>query len=104
MIHKSDGQRTIENYMQIVWSIRHFKHYLRDVHFTIYTDHKPLVGLQKLPVGNEQRTRWALDIDPLDWTIVHRAGKKHANADVMSRIPPSSVSSISNDSQNVNTL
>ena len=81
----------------IVWSIRHFKHYLRDVPFTIYTDHKPLVGLRKLPVDNERRTRWALDIDPLDWTIAHRAGKKHANADAMSRIP--SVNAITNDSE-----
>ena len=43
----------------IVWSIRHLKHYLRDIHFTINTDHKPLVGLQKLPAGNERHTRWA---------------------------------------------
>lgn len=35
------------------------------------------------PTG--RRARWALEIDPYDWTIEYRQGKKHANADSMSR-------------------
>lgn len=34
------------------------------------------------PTG--RRARWALEIDPHDWTIEYRQGRKHANADSMS--------------------
>ena len=46
----------------IVWSIRHFRHYFACSSFTIVTDHKPLVGLRKLPVHSDRtgrRSRWA---------------------------------------------
>ncbi len=72
----------------IVWSIRHFRHYLQFVEFTIITDHKPLVGLRKMPIENDptgRRARWAVEIDPLNWIIVHKAGKSHTNADALSR-------------------
>ena len=74
----------------IVWSIRHFRHYLVSAPFTIVTDHKPLVGLRKLPVQNDRtgrRSRWALELDPYDWVITHRDGKRHSNADALSRCP-----------------
>ena len=77
----------------IVWSVRHFRHYLLTSKFTIITDHKPLVGLRKLPVSHDARTatsrrsRWALELDAFDWVIEHREGTRHANADALSRIP-----------------
>ncbi|XP_041462201.1 uncharacterized protein LOC121413446 [Lytechinus variegatus] len=77
----------------LVWSVRHFRHYLLTSKFTIITDHKPLVGLTKLSVGHDagiatsRRSRWALELDTFDWIIVHREGAKHANADALSRIP-----------------
>lgn len=74
----------------IVWAVRHFKHYLLATPFTIITDHKPLVGLRKLPITHDnsgRRSRWALELDPFDWVIEHKEGAKHANADALSRIP-----------------
>ncbi len=77
----------------IVWSFRHFRHYLSNCPFTIVTDHKPLVGLRKLnfdidPTG--RRGRWAMELDPYEWLIIHKDGKRHTNADAMSRIPVNS--------------
>ncbi len=72
----------------IVWSIRHFKHYLQFTEFTIYTDHKPLVGLRKMPLDNDptgKRARWGLEIDPLEWSIVYKPGVSNSNADALSR-------------------
>lgn len=72
----------------IVWSIRHFKHYLQASQFTIVTDHKPLMGLRKMPLDNDptgRRARWAMEIELLDWTIEYKMGSKHINADAMSR-------------------
>lgn len=74
----------------IVWSIRHFRQYLTGHSFRIITDHKPLLGLRKMaldcdPTG--RRARWALEIDSYDWTIEHKQGLKHSNADPLSRRP-----------------
>ena len=74
----------------IVWSVRHFRHYLSCNPFTIVTDHRPLLSLRKLDVMHDptgRRGRWALELDPYQWTIIHKEGKKHTNADAMSRIP-----------------
>lgn len=74
----------------IVWSVRHFRHYVAAHPFTIITDHKPLVGLKKLPLDQDptgRRARWSVELDLYDWCIVHRDGAKHMNADSMSRPP-----------------
>ena len=58
--------------------------------FTIITDRRPLLSLRKLDVTHDPRGRrghWALELDLYQWTIKHKEGKKHTNADAMSRIP-----------------
>ena len=37
------------------------------------------------PTG--RRARWALEINPYNWTIEHKQGLKHCNADSLSRRP-----------------
>lgn len=74
----------------IVWSVRHFRHHLYKQPFTIITDHKPLMGLRKIPIDNDRtgrRARWALELDPFEWTVMHREGHSHSNADALSRRP-----------------
>ncbi|KAI4871629.1 hypothetical protein NFI96_008439, partial [Prochilodus magdalenae] len=74
----------------IVWAVRHFKHYLYKQPFVIITDHKPLVGLRKIPIDNDRtgrRARWALELDSFEWTVLYREGQKHSNADALSRRP-----------------
>lgn len=59
----------------IVWSVRHFCHYLACHPFTIITDHKTLVGLKKLPLHHDptsRRARWAVELDLYDWCVHHR--------------------------------
>ena len=72
----------------VVWSTRHFRRYLQCTNFLIVTDHKPLVGLKKMPLDQDpagRRARWAVQMDLLDWEIVYKPGKSHVNADAMSR-------------------
>lgn len=74
----------------IVWSVRHFSHYLQGCPFVIVTDHRPLLGLRKMPIERDptgRRARWALELDVYDWVIKHRDGVKHTNADSLSRRP-----------------
>ncbi|KAI4874699.1 hypothetical protein NFI96_001266 [Prochilodus magdalenae] len=49
-----------------------------------HLDHKPLVGLRKIPIDNDRtgrRARWALELDSFEWTVLYREGQKHSNAD-----------------------
>lgn len=74
----------------IVWAVRQFRQYLGATSFTIITDHKPLLGLRHIPIDNDRtgrRSRWALELDPYDWVVVHKSGAKHNNADALSRRP-----------------
>lgn len=77
----------------IVWAVRHFRHYLYKQPFVIVTDHKPLLGLRKIPIDSDRtgrRARWALELDPFEWTVVHKEGQCHLNADALSRRPTDS--------------
>lgn len=59
----------------------------------IVTDHRPLLGLKKIPIDRDptgRRARWALELDVYDWVIKHRTGAKHTNADSLSRCPSQS--------------
>ncbi|KAG1946736.1 hypothetical protein F2P79_013286 [Pimephales promelas] len=78
----------------VVWSVRHFRHFLSGAPFKIITDHKPLLYLKKAAVDNDptgRRARWILELDVYDFTILHREGKQHSNADSLSRRPSSPV-------------
>ena len=66
--------------------------YLLGRHFTIKSDHKPLMHLfsesRGVPLMASARVqRWALTLSAYDYTIDYKPGKDHANADVLSRLP-----------------
>ena len=56
----------------IMWGIQHFRPYLAGSSFTVYTDHKPLVGLKNIDPGHDptgRRARWAVQLSTYDFTI-----------------------------------
>ena len=72
----------------LIWSVRHFSHYLKFRPFTIYTDHKPLlncINIDPKKDGSGKRTRWALELSSYDFVIKHKSGKRHLDADSLSR-------------------
>lgn len=74
----------------IVWAVREFKHYIGLASFTIITDHRPLLALRRMSIDDDptgRRARWILELDPLNWVIVHKDGRHHKNADALSRRP-----------------
>ncbi len=70
-----------------VWGIKSFRHYLRFATFTLSTDHQPLQWLVTTKELSGQFARWALALQEYDFTVVHRAGVTHQNADAVSRMP-----------------
>lgn len=72
--------------LAVVWSVKHFHHYLQGQRFTVITDHAALKYLLKMtnPVG--RLGRWLMILNGYDLTITNRPGKQHTNADTLSRI------------------
>lgn len=87
--------RTQRNYcvtrkelLAIVQAIRFFHHYLYGRPFLVRTDHSALQWLWKLKNTAEgQLARWLETLAMYDFSVQHRPGKLHGNADSMSRRP-----------------
>ena len=73
--------------LAVLLAIKHFRPFLYGTHFTIVTDHSSLRWLQQMKDPDGRLARWALKLQHYDFTIVHRAGAIHQNADGLSRLP-----------------
>ena len=73
-----------------VWAIKTFRPYLLGLKFDVVTDHSPLQWLMSNLELTGKHARWALALQEYDFTIRHRAGITHQNADVPSRYPQAS--------------
>jgi len=73
--------------LAIVQFTRQFRHYLLGRRVTIRTDNGSLLWLMRFknPIG--QLARWLEELSQYDFQLIHRRGKIHVNADVLSRIP-----------------
>ena len=76
--------------LAVVWSVKSLRHYLHGTRFTVITDHQPLKWLMDTADLVGKHARWALSMQDFDFTVVHRPGAKHQNADTLSRFPRSS--------------
>ena len=78
---------TRKELLAVVYFTKLYRHYLLGRRFTIRTDHAALQWLKKTPEPIGQQSRWLEQLEAFDYVIVHREGRKHQNADAMSRIP-----------------
>ena len=81
----------------LVFGIKRFHKYLYGRHFTLLTDHKPLLSILGPkraipPLAAAQMQRWALLLSAYSYDLEFRSTDLHANADSLSRLPlPDSV-------------
>lgn len=73
--------------LAIVFAVKHFHHYLYGTHFTVRTDHGALNWLKNFKNPEGQLARWLEVLGTYNYTIKHRPGLKHGNADGLSRRP-----------------
>ena len=73
--------------LAVVASVKHFHHYLMGRHFLVRTDHGALTWLMRFKHPEAQVARWLEVLGTYEFTIQHRAGRNHGNADGLSRIP-----------------
>ena len=66
-----------------------FRSYLRGAKFTLRMDHKSLVWLHRFKDTEGMMARWLHALQQFQFSIIHRPGDDHGNADKLSRAPVS---------------
>ena len=67
--------------LALVEGVRHYKVYLSGKPFTVYTDHSALKSLQLPKKHSGRKQRWYEFLQAFEYTIIHKPGRKHNNAD-----------------------
>ena len=87
----SDPERnycvTQRELLAVVMSLKHFHHYLYGRPVVIRTDHGALKWLTNFKRPEGQLARWLEVVNTYNFTIQHRPGRQHNNADALSRRP-----------------
>ena len=71
----------------VVTFTKQYRSYLTGQRFLLRTDHGSLTWLRNFKEPEGQLARWLERLQELDFDIVYRRGKKHTNADALSRLP-----------------
>ena len=71
--------------LAVVEAVKHFHHYLYGFPFVVRTDHGSLRWLLNFRNLEGQLARWSELLGTYNFTLIHRAGKQHANAEFLSR-------------------
>ena len=73
--------------LAVVVFTQHFRPYLLGREFVLRTDHGSLTWLQSFKEPEGQLARWLEKLQEFNFSILHRKGKNHQNADALSRLP-----------------
>lgn len=71
--------------LAVLKAVEHFRPYLYGQQFLVRTDHASLLWLIRRTEPTDQVARWLARLAEFTFTIEHRAGNKHQNADGLSR-------------------
>ncbi|XP_072176982.1 uncharacterized protein [Diadema setosum] len=71
--------------LAVVKFTRQYRHYLRGRKFTVRTDYSSLRWLLNFRYPQGQLARWLEELSQYDMDIQHRPGRRHGNADALSR-------------------
>ncbi|MCW4335780.1 MAG: RNase H-like domain-containing protein [Candidatus Thiodiazotropha endolucinida] len=80
---------TRKELLAVVRFTRQFRHYLLGKPFMVRTDHSSLTWLMRFHEPQGQLARWLEELSQYNMVLRHREGRKHTNADSLSRMPAS---------------
>ena len=81
----------VKEALAIIFGIKKYDKYLMGRHFTLYTDHTPLVRLfdpkqATTSTAAARIQRWCLFLSNYDYSVEHKKGINNSNADALSRL------------------
>lgn len=85
--------------LAIHFAITTFRPYLYGTHFSVFSDHRPLVYLYGLKDPSSKLTRIRLEIEEYNFDVFHIKGKENVVADALSRITFESIKSTGENKQ-----
>ena len=86
-IEELKRKKTRKELLAVVYELKQFRQYLLGRHIVIRTDHAAFSWLRCTPKPMPQLARWLTFIEQYDYEVAHRPGKRHGNADGLSRKP-----------------
>ena len=88
-LNKSDRRYCVtrRELLAVIEALKHFHPYLYGVPFTIRSDHGSLRWLLNFKNIEGQLGRWSECLGSYNFKLIHRVGRVHGNADVLSRRP-----------------
>ena len=85
--HEESYCTTRKELLAVVTALKNFHHYLYGQKIHLRTDNSAVSWLRSLKNPSGQIARWLQILGTYNMTITHRSGKKHSNADALSRAP-----------------
>ena len=76
---------TTKEAFAMVLAVRHWYVYLAGKHFTLNSDHNPLVYMRNQKDPRGKFARWILELEEYDYTVKYVKGVENVKADAMSR-------------------
>ncbi|KRX17379.1 Retrovirus-related Pol polyprotein from transposon 17.6 [Trichinella nelsoni] len=71
--------------LALVLALKQFRCFLYGRRFTVRTDHGSLTWLRNFKEPEGQVARWLEQLVEFDFEVIRRPGRKHQNADALSR-------------------
>jgi RNase H-like domain found in reverse transcriptase/Reverse transcriptase (RNA-dependent DNA polymerase)/Integrase zinc binding domain/Integrase core domain/SCAN domain len=84
-VHQQRYSTVEKEALGLILAVRAFSVYFGSTKVTVYTDHNPLVFLQKMCNHNQKLLRWCLELQQYNLNIHHRPGKDNIIPDLLSR-------------------